>query len=100
MEAEGLLASEEQPSDKGPPRKVYRRTEAGRAALVEWLQTGREVHSDRLSWLAQVRFLSALNRAGQLDFLHALNDEFQRHRLSRVLRRSEGHRGQVWFSGL
>lgn len=88
MKAEGLVASEEQPSDKGPPRKVYRRTEAGRAALVEWLQTGPEVHSDRLSWLTQVGFLSALDRAGQLDFLHALKDEFQRHRLNRVLRRS------------
>jgi len=81
MEQQGLLVSHEQPSDKGPPRRVYERTSAGRHALVDWLQTGPEVHSDRLSWLAQVGFLSALDRAGQLDFLHALKDEFQRHRL-------------------
>lgn len=80
MEAEGLLASEERPSDKGPPRKVYRRTAAGRAALVEWLQHGPEVHSDRLSWLAQVGFLAELDRDGQLEFLQQLRVEFLRHR--------------------
>jgi len=38
------------------------------------------VHSDRLSWLAQVGFLSALDRAGQVGFLEALRKEFQGHR--------------------
>ena len=80
MEAEGLLASEEQPSDKGPPRKVYRRTEAGRAALIAWLQQGPEVHTDRLSWLAQVGFLAELPPADQVDFLERLKSEFLRHR--------------------
>ena len=80
MEEKGLLASAEQPSPKGPPRRVYRRTSAGREALVDWLTGGPEVHTDRLSWLAQVGFLSALDRPAQLDFLHALKAEFQRHR--------------------
>ena len=80
MEDEGLLASEEQPSDKGPPRKVYRRTELGRAALVDWLQGGPEVHTDRLSWLAQVGFLAELEPAGQVEFLQQLRAEFLRHR--------------------
>lgn len=80
MEADGLLESEEQPSDKGPPRKVYRRTAAGRAALVEWLQRGPEVHTDRLSWLAQVGFLAELNSAGQVEFLQQLRSEFLQHR--------------------
>lgn len=80
MEEKGLLASTEQPSPRGPPRRVYARTEAGRKTLVDWLQAGPEVHSDRLSWLAQVGFLSALDRPGQVDFLHALKSEFQRHR--------------------
>jgi len=80
MERAGLLTSSERPSKKGPPRRVYQRTTAGRKALVEWLQTGPEVHSDRLSWLAQVGFLATLDRAGQVKFLHALKCEFQRHR--------------------
>jgi len=80
MEAEGLLNSEEQLSDKGPPRKVYRRTGLGRAALVDWLQGGPEVHTDRLSWLAQVGFLAELEPAGQVEFLEQLRAEFQRHR--------------------
>ena len=40
MEEKGLLASAEQPSPKGPPRRVYRRTSAGREALVDWLTGG------------------------------------------------------------
>jgi len=80
MEEQGFLTSTEQPSPKGPPRRVYARTRTGRKALVDWLQTGPEVHSDRLSWLAQVGFLATLDRSGQLEFLRALKHEFQRHR--------------------
>jgi len=80
MEDKGLLTSTEQASPKGPPRRVYQRTKAGRKALVDWLRQGPEVHTDRLSWLAQVGFLSSLNRSGQVEFLQALRDEFQRHR--------------------
>jgi len=80
MEQQGLLASHEQASPKGPPRRVYTRTSAGRKALIDWLRTGPEVRSDRLSWLAQVGFLATLDHPGQLEFLHALKSEFQRHR--------------------
>ncbi len=81
MEEKGLLTSTERPSPKGPPRRVYKRTNAGRSALVDWLTEGPEVHTDRLSWLAQVGFLSALDhRSGQVEFLQTLRAEFQRHR--------------------
>lgn len=80
MEQQGLLQSEAQPSNKGPPRRVYRRTAAGRAALIDWLQHGPEVHSDRLSWLAQVGFLAELDGDGQVGFLQQLRTEFLRHR--------------------
>lgn len=80
MEEKGLLASTEQPSPRGPPRRVYARTRAGRKVLIDWLTGGPEVHTDRLGWLAQVGFLSNLDRSGQVRFLLALRDEFQRHR--------------------
>lgn len=36
LEKSGLLASHIEPSDSGPPRRYYRPTEAGKAALAEW----------------------------------------------------------------
>jgi PadR family transcriptional regulator PadR len=36
LSANGLLASRIVPSYAGPPRRYYRITDAGRAALVEW----------------------------------------------------------------
>ena len=36
LEGGGLLESFIEPSDAGPPRRYYRITEAGRAALREW----------------------------------------------------------------
>jgi DNA-binding MarR family transcriptional regulator len=37
LEREGLVVHTVVPSDRGPVRKVYRLTEAGRAALLAWL---------------------------------------------------------------
>ena len=36
LEGAGLLESHLAPSDSGPPRRYYRITAAGRAALAEW----------------------------------------------------------------
>jgi PadR family transcriptional regulator PadR len=36
LEANGLLASSVEPSVSGPPRKYYRITQDGKAALAEW----------------------------------------------------------------
>ncbi|MGY0611201.1 MULTISPECIES: PadR family transcriptional regulator [unclassified Luteimonas] len=36
LEATGLLSSHVGPSESGPPRRYYRMTEAGQAALREW----------------------------------------------------------------
>ncbi len=80
MERRGLLKSREEPSHKGPPRRVYTRTARGREALLGWLKNGPEVQSDRLSWLAQVSFLDELDPADREAFLRALKAEFQRHR--------------------
>jgi len=80
MESQGLLTSAEVPSSQGPPRRVYTRTKKGTEALVDWLKGGPEVHTDRLSWLAQVGFLAALKPGEQKAFLESLKAEFQRHR--------------------
>jgi PadR family transcriptional regulator, regulatory protein PadR len=42
LSANGLLASRIVPSYAGPPRRYYRITEAGRAALAEWLAIWRD----------------------------------------------------------
>ena len=42
LEGAGLLESLLAPSDSGPPRRYYRITAAGRAALAEWAGAWRE----------------------------------------------------------
>ncbi len=61
MEAEGLLTSQVGPSDKGPKRKIYRRTDKGKNALVSWLAEGPHDSELRVGHLAQVYFLANLN---------------------------------------
>jgi PadR family transcriptional regulator PadR len=50
LESQGLLASEREMSDSGPPRKYYRATELGREALGTW--TG--IWSETKSFLDKV----------------------------------------------
>ncbi len=61
LEQRGLLVSEQQVSSKGPPRKVYTRTEDGERELLEWLRQGPEPDRDRIGYLAQVFFLDQLH---------------------------------------
>lgn len=42
LEAAGLLDSFVEPSASGPPRRYYRATDAGRAALIGWIGTWSE----------------------------------------------------------
>jgi len=80
MQQEGLLSSALQPSDKGPRKRIYQRTAAGRKCLQQWLQSGPEVHTDRLSWLAQVAFLDTVAAPDQVEFLQQLQQAFIQHR--------------------
>lgn len=41
LEAAGLLCSQMQPSDSGPPRRCYAVTDAGRHTLIEWSRVWR-----------------------------------------------------------
>src|SRR5690606_3482096 len=54
LEKQGLLESRVEPSDRGPPRKVYRRTPAGGRQLQEWLAGGPVFGTEKVPWLAEV----------------------------------------------
>ncbi len=54
MERKGWLASRREPSDKGPARRVYRRTPAGRRELVRWMSGEPIVGAERFAYVAQL----------------------------------------------
>jgi DNA-binding PadR family transcriptional regulator len=64
LEARGLLAARREASAKGPPRRVYLTTPAGRAAVRRWLTDGPAFADERYPFAAQVFLLDAL---GSLD---------------------------------
>ena len=45
LESQGLLSSERETSDSGPPRKYYNATDAGKEVLQEWTQTWKNTKS-------------------------------------------------------
>lgn len=57
MEKEGLLTSVKEKSNRGPDRRVYRRTPEGDDALSAWLEGDPELSNERLAVLAQIHFL-------------------------------------------
>lgn len=79
LEKQGFLESERAPSEKGPPRKVYRRTEAGREELVNWLLQGPIVRSERMPYLTQVFFLGEAPVDEAIRFFETLRDDFIAH---------------------
>lgn len=73
MEARGWLTSDTQPSDRGPDRRVYTRTRAGRDELFRWLRGGPVVGTERFAYLAQLAFMAELEDPREsLDFMRAL----------------------------
>ncbi len=79
MEKDGLLTVQEQPSERGPARRVYHLTPEGREALREWLTTAPTLASERIGFLAQTFFLGALEDDRQaLEFMHGLRAELDR----------------------
>jgi DNA-binding PadR family transcriptional regulator len=79
LEKDGLLISHAEPSDKGPPKKIYRRTRAGTRALRLWLEDGPIVRTERTAYLTQVFFLDEVNVVTRIKFLEALRDDFAAH---------------------
>jgi DNA-binding PadR family transcriptional regulator len=73
MEAKGWLSSATEPSDRGPDRRVYTRTETGLAELLRWLGGPPQVGAERFAYLAQIAFMDELGDFRRtLDFMRAL----------------------------
>lgn len=60
MEEQGWVDSSVQAPQKGPERKVYRRTRKGQKELRGWLASDPILHAPRYTFLAQTFFLSDL----------------------------------------
>jgi DNA-binding PadR family transcriptional regulator len=60
LEKAGLVRSRTEPSERGPDRRVYRRTAAGRRALHRALAADPEFGDERLAYIAQLFFLFEL----------------------------------------
>jgi PadR family transcriptional regulator, regulatory protein AphA len=76
LEKKGLLTSRKMPSDKGPDRKVYTRTESGRKALRDWLADGPVLRTERHAYLTQLFFLDEIPPSRRIRFMQDLRDDF------------------------
>jgi len=76
LETRGLLTSNPAGSDKGPPRRVYTRTKAGRSELLGWLKQGPLMGKQRLPYLAQ---LEHLYEADDLDATYNFVVQLRQH---------------------
>lgn len=70
MERMGILRSKNKPSPKGPNRRVYSLTPAGRKELHGWLEDEPEFSDDRHTYLAQIFFMGELvDFSKTIDFM-------------------------------
>ena len=78
MEERGWLESRREPSDRGPERKVYELTPAGREELRGWLREGPDLTTERHAYVAQLFFMGELDDPeAMLDFLRELRIRFR-----------------------
>ena len=77
LERKGMLKSKTEPSEKGPPRRVYRRTAKGCKELCAWLRGGPQIGTERFAYVAQMAFMHELSDLEEtLDFLQMLRERF------------------------
>ena len=73
MQAKGWLSCATEPSDRGPDRRVYSRTEAGREELLRWLDGPPQVGAERFAYLAQIAFMDEFGDFRRtLEFMRVL----------------------------
>lgn len=78
LEADGLVSSKTKASASGPQRRVYKRSAKGRRELLRWLADGPIVGDERISYLAQVFFLAAMDGPDKtLEFMTSLRTYMQ-----------------------
>ncbi len=72
----GKLSITEEESSKGPNKKVYQTTQQGIEELVEWIEQGPVVHTERHAYLGQTFFLNSLDSTQKkIEFMRSLNKE-------------------------
>ncbi len=77
LEERGLLRSHEEPSTRGPARRVYERTLDGWEELREWLESGPVRGRERFPHLAQLSFLGELQSPETtVEFLSGLRSRW------------------------
>ena len=86
LEQAGLLKSRAEPSDKGPERRTYEITAAGRKRLHAWLASDPQLGDERHAHVAQLFFLGELK-----DF--AATEAFLDKLLAVYERRSQALKG-------
>ena len=74
LETSGLVESTEAPPDRGPRRRLYARTAAGRSELVDWIKNGPVVGTQRLAYVAQIEFA---HEVGDLTVTAQLVDDLR-----------------------
>ncbi len=79
LEQRRLLQSWVEPSSKGPNRKVYTLTVAGREELLDWLRGGPAIGTERFAYLAQFYFMDAIGDIRETRaFMISLRDHLAR----------------------
>lgn len=78
LERDGLVEHEVVPSDRGPERKVYSITQAGREALLSWVDSPvaeRQVRDEQLVKVLCYGFLTTEHALARLEEVKALHEE-------------------------
>ena len=79
LEQRRLLQSRVEPSPKGPNRKVYTLTVAGREELLDWLRGGPVIGTERFAYLAQLYFMDTIGDIRETRaFMIGLRDHLAR----------------------
>ena len=80
LHEDGLVRCKTEPPTKGPKRKVYSLTAAGRKELHKWLQNEPEVGDLRLGHVGQLCFMGSLEDPQQsINFLQQFKKRNEHH---------------------
>ncbi len=93
LEQDGLATIQMAEPDKGPAKKLYKRTPKGTRQLRAWLQQGPQLNTERLHYLTQVFFLDEIPPAERIKFFTSLHQYFKQQ-LSELIEVEKNWRSQ------
>ncbi len=77
LEGRGFLESWEEPSAKGPPKRLYRTTSKGQHELLRWITSGPQIADRRVPYLGQLCNLHTLpDHQARVSFFYELREHF------------------------